>query len=158
MHSTRQSRGGRAAATGFGVRRSILEPYHYAKMRRLEEKGLPAYIPNPHQGCLWRSHFVHMPTGPGALIWIRGQKLAVRAFCSPRGAANIYTIDANDTKAGDLVVKSERFLRVGAHSEYVRNPRLFGGLTRCLRQRSCWTNTPGFASTSYSLTRSLSQG
>ena len=66
-----------------------------------------------------------MPTGPGALVWIngyfRGQKLAVHAFCLPRGAAHIYTVDANDAKAGCLIVKGERFLRVGACAEYARN-------------------------------------
>ena len=107
------------------------------RMKGLEECVLPARMPNPHQGRLWRSHFIPLLAGLGALVWIngyfRGTEPAVHALCSPHGAANIYTVDANNAKAQCLVVKGERFLRTGAYGEYVRSPRPFGSLTRCLR-------------------------
>ena len=94
-------------------------------MKGLEKKTLPEPALGLHQRRLGRSHLVSLLAGLGALVWVsgyfRGTEHATYALCSPHGTANVYTVDANDTKAQCLVVKGERFLHTNAYGEYVRS-------------------------------------
>ena len=106
-------------------------------MKGLEKKALPEPTPGPHRGRLGRSHLVSLLAGLGALVWLsgyfRGTEHTTYALCSPHGTANIYTVDANDTKAQCLVVKGERFLHTSAYGKYVKSPRFLEKLTRAFR-------------------------
>jgi len=106
-------------------------------MKGLEKKALPEPAPGPRQRRLRHTHFVPLLAGLGALVWVsgyfRGTEHASYALCSPHGTANIYTVDANDTKAQCLVVKGERFLHTNAYGEYVKSPRVSAKPTRAFR-------------------------
>ena len=97
-------------------------------MKDLEKKDLAEPVPELHQRRLGRSHFVSLLAVLGTLAWMngcfRGAEPAVYALCSPHGTANIYTVDANDTRAQCLVVKGERFLYTSAYGEYLERTRL----------------------------------
>ena len=94
-------------------------------------KGLDTKpAPDSRQRRLGCSHFVSLLAGLAVLGWINGCGFrgtepiqATLALCSPYGTANIYTVDANNTKAQCLVVKGERFLRTSAYGESVETPR-----------------------------------
>ena len=106
-------------------------------MKGLENKALLGPTPGPRQRRLRRTHFASLLAGLGVLVWVsgyfRGTEHAGYALCSPHGTANIYTVDANDTKAQCLVVKGERFLHTNAYGEYVKTPKFSEGLTRAFR-------------------------
>ena len=106
-------------------------------MRGLEEKGLPNPVPNSPRRRFWRSRFISLLAGLGVLAsingYFRGTEPTAYALCSPHGTANIYTVDANDTKVQCLVVKGERFLHTSAYGENVESARLFEKLTPAFR-------------------------
>ena len=96
-------------------------------MKGPEEKSFPEPVPHSHQRRLGRSRFISLLVGLGVLGLIngyfRGTEPTVYALCSPHGTSNIYTVDANDTRAQCLVVKGERFLHISAYGEnVVRTP------------------------------------
>ena len=97
-------------------------------MRGLEKKGLPEPTLGSQRRRLGRSHFVSLLAALSVLAWIngcfRGTEPTSYALCSPHGTENIYTVDANDTKAQCLVVKGERFLRTTAYGEYVKSTQV----------------------------------
>jgi len=83
-------------------------------------------VPNSHQRLPGNSRFISLLAGLGVLALIngcfRGTEPAVYALCSPHGTANIYTVDANDTKVQCLVVKHERFLHTGTYGANRQEP------------------------------------
>ena len=106
-------------------------------MRGPEEKGFPHPVSNSHQRRSGRSRFISLLAGLGALAvingYFRGTEPTVYALCSPHGTANIYTVDANDTKVQCLIVKGEQFLHTSAYGKNPENPKLFGKFTLALR-------------------------
>ena len=106
-------------------------------MKDLKEKDLECPEPSSHQRRSWHTRPISVLAVVGALALLngcfRGTEPALYALCSPHGTANIYTVDANDTKAQCLVVKGERFLHTNAYGEYVKTPRFSEGLTRAFR-------------------------
>jgi hypothetical protein len=106
------------------------------RMKGLGVKGPPAHVPNSHRRRIGRSYVISLLASLAALVWIsgylRGTEPTAYALCSPYGTTNIYTVDANDTKAQCLVVRGERFLYTSAYSAYVENHSHFEKLTRPL--------------------------
>lgn len=106
-------------------------------MKHPEEKGLQVPVPNSHQRRSGHFRLISLLAGLGALavinVYFRGTEPTVYALCSPHGAANIYTVDANDTKVQCLIVEGERFLHTSTHGENVESPKLFENLTLASR-------------------------
>ena len=106
-------------------------------MKGLETKDLSEPVPELYQRRFGRSRFVFLLATLGVLAWINGYfreapDPTVYALCSPRGTANVYTVDANDTRAQCLVVKGERFLYTGTYGEYPERTRLLEKPTQAL--------------------------
>ena len=94
-------------------------------MKGLKEKDLPGPVPSSPQRRSWYTRPVPVLAVVGALALLnrcfRGTEPAAYALCSPHGTANIYTVDANDTKVQCLVARDERFLHTGTYGENDEN-------------------------------------